>query len=134
LLDLNLNNQITDVSILSIRDSSKIFPFRTVSQLRAYAMIAAAMAATPAYPKALMLSAAPEEVAAVAPEVVGVEPLEDVFVDDPAEVEALDPEEAAAEEPELGAADAEEPAADEAEPDSPNWLALLEPTIPPTTP
>jgi hypothetical protein len=41
-------------------------------------MIAAAIAAIPAYPKALMLSAAPEEVAVAAPVDVPVEPVEDV--------------------------------------------------------
>lgn len=96
--------------------------------------MAAAMAATPANPKALTWSAAPDEVAVEAPDEVAEVPAEEVRV---AEEAAADPDEAAADEAELAAAEPDE-AATEAEeeaedPDSPNKEALFEPTIPPDT-
>jgi hypothetical protein len=137
LFDSNQNDRITGVPILPTNAHliySQFAPFAATI----YAIMAAAMAATPAYPKALMLSAALEEVAVAAPVDVPVEPVADVLVEEPAEVAAADPEEAGADEaePEPELAAEEEAAADEEEdePDSPKRLAPLEPTIPPETP
>lgn len=100
--------------------------------------MAAAIAATPAYPKALTWSAAPDEVAVEAPDDVAEVPAEEVRVDDPvADEAAADPEEAAADEAELAAADPDEAAAEAVEeaeePDSPNKEAPFDPTMPPET-
>lgn len=107
--------------------------------------MAAAIAATPAYPKALTWSAAPDEAAVEAPDDVAEVPAEEVRVDDPVadeaaadpEEAAADPEEAAADEAELAAAEPDEAAAEAVEeaeePDSPNKEAPFDPTMPPET-